>query len=404
MASCTSKDYSKRNVCIKVVISALIALGIFCAIFAICSCRWFVFLQDESSENRLFQDWSFLPEKDMDTTISIGIFRYQTTSIDEAYDDDESSNATTTSTPATAGNEAYISISNDQCVSYPGFWVGTDYRWKFTAQLCSVLGTIIAFVSWCVIMVGADRFWICIFLLLATGVQSATIISSLSWCDQYWNCPWLLGALINLVAACLFLSSWVLAMWGLVEIRTTNSSSNTNSNSNTNVRQKQKGKQKQPNPDLDSKNESTDAGESYPSTVIVMNNNKTGSRNEEMTCTAGETDSQTMDLESGPNTIALYRTSDQLSHDSKTHIFESFSSDDDGKCSITDKELYYDASFDDDTKSTMKRISQSNQTFLDLDAKLKERRENAAHDTVSSDTSVDNGASCDDSSSTNTDE
>ena len=392
MAFCTSKDYSKRNVCIKVVISVLIALGIFCAIFAICSCRWFVFLQDESSENRLVQDWSFLPERDMDATISIGIFRYQTTSIDEAYDDDESSNATITSTPATAGNDAYTSTSNDQCVSYPGFWVGIDYQWKFTAQLCSVLGTVLAFVTWCVIIVGADRFWICIFLLLATGFQSATVISSLSWCDQYWNCPWLLGALVNLVAACLFLSSWVLAMGGLVETRTNNStsSSNTNRNSSTNERQKQ------PNPDLDSNNESTDAGESHPSSVIVNNNNKAGSRNEEIICTAGETDSQTTDLESGPNTMTLY-------HNSKTHTY-SFSSDDDDKSSITDKELYYDPSFDDDTNSTMKQISQSNQTFLDLNAKLKERREHAAHDTVSSDRSVENGSSCNDASSTDTDE
>jgi hypothetical protein len=391
MAFCKTKVYSKRNVYIKVVISALIALGIFCAIFAIHSCRWFVFLQDESSENRLVQDWSFLPERDMDTTISIGIFRYQTTSIDEAYDDDESSNATITSTPATVGNDAYTSTSNEQCVSYPGFWVGIDYRWKFTAQLCSIMGTVLAFVTWGVIIVGADRFWVCIFLLLATGFQSATVISSLSWCDQYWNCPWLLGALVNLVAVCLFLSSWVIAMWGLVETRTNNSSSNTNRNSNTNERQKQ------PNPNLDSNNEGTDAGESYHSSAIVNTSNKAGSRNEESTCTAGETDSQTTDLESGPNTMSLYR-------DSKTHIY-SFSSDEDCKSSITDKELYYDESFDDDeTNSTMKRISQSNQTFLDLNAKLKERRENEAHDTVSSDSSVDNGASCDDSSSTGTDE
>ena len=84
MAYYTKKDCSKRNLCIKVVISMLITVGIFCAIFAICSCRWFVFAQDGYSENRVVQDWTFLPERDMDETISIGLFRYQKAFIDDA--------------------------------------------------------------------------------------------------------------------------------------------------------------------------------------------------------------------------------------------------------------------------------------------------------------------------------
>mmetsp|Transcript_5006 Transcript_5006/g.12839 ORF Transcript_5006/g.12839 Transcript_5006/m.12839 type:complete len:396 (-) Transcript_5006:861-2048(-) len=361
MVNCASKDCSKHNVYIKVVISILITLGIICAIFAICSCRWFVFSQDQSSDKRLLQDWTFLPERDMETTISIGLFRYQNALID---DDDESLN-----TSGNAVNKAFVSTDKHQCTSYAGFWVGINYKWKFTSQLSIVLGTIFAFVSLCVIIVGADNFWISTFLLLTTGLQSATIISSLSWCDQYWNCPWLLGALINLMATCLFLSCWVLAMWGLIGLKRKNKNKNDSEikiNTDEQQKRKWKGKQKQKHPDQENNNQSTGPGGSYPSSVIVTNNIKSDIRNEIVSC-SGEIDLGTKDLECESNTMALYYVSDQLSP-------ESCNGEDYDKCSIMDHELYYNASFDDDIKSTMKRISQSNQTFLDLDAKLQQRR------------------------------
>ena len=375
MVNCTSKDCSKRNVCIKVVISILVTLGMVFAILAIRSCRWFVFVQGDYSHNRVFQDWTFLPERDMETTTSIGLFRYQNTLIN---DDDDSLSTTIASTTS-----AYRVTDNDQCVPYTGFWVGIEHKWKFSSQLCIVLGTIFAFVSLCVIMVGADHFWICTFLLLTTGLQSATIISSLSWCDQYWNCPWLLGALVNLIAACLFLLCWVLAMWGLVGFKVGNpNNNNTDRSIKTDEQPKQKGKEKQKNVDQENNNQSTDKGDSYPSSVLVTNYIKAEKHNENISCSGEEIDVETKDLESAPNMMTLYHFSDQMSHESKTHVFESRSSEDDNESDIKGNELYYDESFDDDTKSTMRRISQSNQTFLDLDAKLKQRQEKTANGTL----------------------
>ena len=402
MTTRTTNDYIKRNLFVKVVISTLLALGIFCAIFAIRSCRWFVFVQDESSENRLVLDWSFLPEKELEATISVGIFRYQPFFVYQTYDDDENLNATIATLGApTPGNEAYTSTSNEDCVAYPEFWVGVGYPWKFTSQLCSILGSILAFVSWCVMVVGANHHWIGIFLLLSTGIQGATVISSLSWCDQYWNCPWLLGSVVNLLAACLFCSCWVLAVWGLVEIKTTHRR-NSNRNTIANDQNRNGGKRRQ-NPDRDdiSNNESTDAEESYPSSVVVTDVKKTGKRIKENA--SGDTDSKTTeDVEGGRNTIPLH-TCDQLSEKSGLYVFESFSSDYDGKWSIADKELYFDASFDDDVKSKTRRTPQSNRKLRETDANSKEQ-ENEASDSSSSKSSDDNESSSDDSSSTYNDE
>ncbi len=402
MTTPTTNDCIKRNLFVKVVISTLLALGIFCAIFAIRSCRWFVFVQDESSENRLVLDWSFLPEEELEATISVGIFRYQPFSVIQTYDDDENLNATVATVAPTPGNEAYTSTSNEDCVAYPEFWVGVGYPWKFTSQLCSVLGSILAFVSWCVMVVGANHHWIGIFLLLSTGIQGATVISSLSWCDQYWNCPWLLGSVVNLIAACLFCSCWVLAVWGLVEIKTTHRR-NSNRNTITND-QNRNGEKRRQNPGRDdnSNNESTDVEERYPSSVVVTDSKKMGKRIEEDA--SGDTDSKTTeDVERGQNTIPL-RTCDQLAAKSGLYVFENFSSDYDGKWSIADKELYFDASFDDEMKSKTKRMSQSNRKLCETDAKSKEHRENDASDSSSSESSEDNKSSSDDSSSTYSDE
>jgi hypothetical protein len=379
MASRTSRDYSKRNTCIKVFVLTLIALGIFCAIFAMCSCQWFAFMHDESGEHYLIQDWSILPEKDMNSTIGIGIFRYQTTSIDH----NENSNTTTSSTHMTAGNDAFTFMSNAKCVSYPKFWVGIDHQWKFTAQLCSALGTILAFVSCCVILVGADRFSVCVFLLLATGVQSATIISSLSWCDQYWNCSWLLGALANLTAACLFLLSWLIAMFGLVEIQTADRIA-ANANVCSNEQEKRNsGKQGDSSGRIIS-DENKKPGESHPSTVLLKKNIETGNKIEKSACHSGKKNSEELDVECGSDTIEFYHDSDELSQGNKKSLFETINSQDDVVgCSASDKELYNDASVDDDKTLKMRQITQNRQLFLDLDAKLKERREKAAYDTSS---------------------
>ena len=387
----------------KVVITALLALGIFCAIFAIQSCKWFVFLQDdEARENRFVQHWSFLSEEELESTISVGIFRYQSLTVEQLYDDDENSNATSSAVVATAGNEAYTTTSNEGCVAYRNLWVGVDNPWKFTSQICSVLGSVLAFSSWCVMVVGAEHHWIFIFLLSSTGVQAATIISSLSWCDDHWNCPWLLGALVNLAATCLFLSCWALAVCGLVEVKNTRPGTRNTNRNETNQSQNGEKRRQNPDPDNNSNNESTDAEESYPPSIVVAGDKNTGSRNEGNA--SRDRDSKAADdVESGRNTIPLH-TTDQLSQESGVYVFERFSTDEDDKWSMASKDVYYDTSFDDeDTKSESKQRSQRNRMSRDSGAKSKDCHDNKNHDSSSNESSDDNESNSDDSSSTNSD-
>ena len=368
-----SKERSiKRNLVVKVMITLLLALGMFCAIFAIRSCRWFVFRDDEFRGNPLVQDWSFLEEIELESTITVGIFSYQPFYIDQQFDDDAASNATATPLDTAAGNEVlYRSFSHDECVTYSEFWVGTDYPWKFTSQFFIILGSMFAFASWSVMISGNDHFWIGSFFLLSAGLQCATIIASLSWCDQYWNCPWLMGALANLMAAVLYTLCWILAVCGLVEVKAKRRT-NPDRNKNTNERGESRKRRRNPGRDNNTNEGSSDEGESFPASIFVTKDERTGSRSANSTCFKEEIDSKTSDVERGSNTLPLCRT-DQLSQGSAVYVFESSDSEGDSKSTVSDKQLYYDGSFDgEETKSATKEIARGRQKLRHLIAKLKE--------------------------------
>jgi hypothetical protein len=89
----------------------------------------------------------------------------------------------------------------------------------FTAQLCVVIGPILAFVAWLLAMIGVNKYPTGFFLLMATGVQASSIVSSMSLCQEFWDCPWLLGSLSNIVATCLFFLCWILSVCGLLKER-----------------------------------------------------------------------------------------------------------------------------------------------------------------------------------------
>lgn len=179
--------YKKKNVLLKLVITIFVTFGVFCAVYSSLSCRWFVFTPADIVRN----DWSFLPLNDTKVA-SIGLFRYQVGENDVSFDD-----------------------RHGQCVQYNPIFLGNDYKWLFMAQVCLVLGPIMACVAWLFAMIGVHKNPTAFFLLMATGVQASAVVASMSWCDEFFNCPWLLGSLANAVAAFLFLLSWILAMFGL---------------------------------------------------------------------------------------------------------------------------------------------------------------------------------------------
>jgi len=343
----STTPYSKRNLYIKATISLFIGLGISCAIFAIRSCRWFVFVKDETDGNRLIEEWEFFPEI-KNSTISVGLFWYETSYLYEG------GNKTSTMASSENYDNNFININDDnaannvRCEPYPEFWGGDDYQWKCTAQLFVMLGPIIAFQSWCLAIVGANRFWICTFLLLAMGLQTATVISSLSWCDRYWNCPWLLGAKVNLVAACSFLLGWLFAMLGLVD----NSAGN-NSNEQQDSRKKKNSEER-----ILHTYDINEQGES--SSVNITNEFGEG----QFSSTSGEINS--LDLEYGSNVMDCDPSMRDDGDDSETvDEYEKMNDDDDEE--------------DNDRKRksiniNKKRVFQSNQIFHELGPRLEQRR------------------------------
>jgi hypothetical protein len=345
--TCT-KSYSKRNLSIKAIISVFVGFGICCAIVAIRSCRWFVFLQKETNENRLVEEWEFFPEI-MNSTTSIGLFRYETNNTIIPY---EVVYADTT-TP-----DNLNSNNNLRCEPYPEFWVSApDYRWKFTAQLFVMLGPIIAFQSVCLAIIGAKRFWICTFLLLAMGLQTATVITAVSWCDRYWDCPWLMGAKVNLTAACSFLVGWLFAMLGLVDRNDNNDNYNEQQNSR---------RAKRKNGDERAAYDSDD------SDSISVNITNVHDEEEEFSSTSGEMTQ--VDIEDGSNDGTIYNPwmqdddgDDSINDDHKKNNDDD---DDDDDANDDDDEEEKNA----EKKYMKKRVSQSNQIFLDLAPKLEQRR------------------------------
>ena len=339
--TCT-KSYSKRNLSIKAIISVFVGFGICCAIVAIRSCRWFVFLQNETNENRLVEEWEFFPDI-MNSTTSIGLFRYETNNTlipYEVYADTTTDNLNNN--------------NNIRCDPYPEFWVSApDYRWKFTAQLFVMLGPIIAFQSLCLAIIGANRFWICTFLLLAMGLQTATVITAVSWCDRYWDCPWLIGAKVNLTAACSFLLGWLVAMLGLVD-----------RNDNGNYNEQNNSRAKKKNGDEIAAYDSDDSDSISVNITSVHDKEECSSTSGEMT---------QVDIEDGSNDVTIYNPWMQDDGDDSIH--------DDHKKNNDDDDADNDEDNDDEEEENnaekmymKKRVSQSNQIFLDLAPKLEQRR------------------------------
>jgi hypothetical protein len=196
-------SYNSRNVVVKSIISVLTGAGIFLAMYATISCRWFVFddtINNSTGNNSVENDslFSFLPS--INSTASVGLFRYQTKIGDGRIIEDEPN---------------ILATSTILCTQYdPLFQLGTI--WMFTAQICVILGPIFAFVAWLLAMIGVNKHPAALFLLLATSVQAASVISSMTLCDKFWDCPWLLGSLSDVVATALFFLSWLLALCGLM--------------------------------------------------------------------------------------------------------------------------------------------------------------------------------------------
>jgi hypothetical protein len=156
--------------------------------YASLSCRWFVFTYDDpksiSSGILHFNN----------SIVSIGIFQYQTT------------------TP--------VNSPNFVCTKYNPLFQGSEFLWFFTAQICVVVGPVIAVVGWMMAMIGVSKQLTATFFFIATGVQASGVVASMSWCDEFFNCPWLLGSMANVASTFLFLLSWLLAICGRIREQT----------------------------------------------------------------------------------------------------------------------------------------------------------------------------------------
>jgi hypothetical protein len=170
-----------RNVAVKSFLTAFCGLGIFFAISATLSCRWFDY--DAAS----FEAWDILPD-DKNHTMSVGLFRYQTS-------------------------------PSGQCIQYEPLFVGDvdGMSMMYAAQICVILGPIFACTAWLLAMVAVNKYPTVVFLLMATVVQCASVVASMSWCEGFGACPWQFGSITNTVAAAIFFVSSLLGFWGLVK-------------------------------------------------------------------------------------------------------------------------------------------------------------------------------------------
>ena len=182
-------SYSVRNVCVKIILTFVIGFGITCAIFATQSYRWYVFNHDIDN----VETWDFLPANKT-SIISIGLFRYQTSADD----------ANASGPFATRGS------------LYDPPFVGSSYPWTFTAQICIIVGPLLAFFGWLMAVVGVNKHVTVFAMAVSMVAQFVGVITSMSLCDQFMACPWLIGALANVVAAISFLFGWLLSFYGLV--------------------------------------------------------------------------------------------------------------------------------------------------------------------------------------------
>ena len=236
-----SSNYNPRNVIVKSIISILVGVGIFLALYATLSCEWFIF--DEEASNDVtsdddinnnsfpaakfnedmtptheniatgeFTDRSSLPllpsNIDHTTVQSVGLFRYQS-----------SSTTTDTSVTEQKSDDDERRIQEESvlhhCVRYEPLF-RPEMTWVFVSQICVLSGPVIAFLAWLIAMLGVNKYPTALLLFLATGVQATSVIFSMSLCENFWECPWLLGSLADVVATGLFFLSWLAAMCGLV--------------------------------------------------------------------------------------------------------------------------------------------------------------------------------------------
>ena len=148
-----SSYYSVRNVCVKAILTFVIGFGITCAIFATQSYRWYVFNHDIDN----LETWDFLPANKT-SIISIGLFRYQTVA-----DDAEASG------PFDTRGSLYD----------PPF-VGSSFPWTYAAQICVIMGPVLAFFGWLMAVVGVNKHVTVFATAMSTGVQFAGIVTSMS--------------------------------------------------------------------------------------------------------------------------------------------------------------------------------------------------------------------------------
>ena len=238
-----SSHYNPRNVIVKSIISVLVGVGIFLALYATLSCEWFIFDIPQEASNDVTNDDNnnspvakftektpthenatekltdrgssspFIPSNIDHTTVqSVGLFRYQSSStttenfvtepkLDDDDDDDE----------RRIQEESLL----HHCVRYEPLF-RLEMTWVFVSQICVLSGPVIAFLAWLVAMLGVNKYPAALLLFLATGVQATSVIFSMSLCENFWDCPWLLGSLADVVATGLFFLSWLAAMCGLV--------------------------------------------------------------------------------------------------------------------------------------------------------------------------------------------
>ncbi|KAG7347340.1 hypothetical protein IV203_016045 [Nitzschia inconspicua] len=183
--------YNPRNVYVKTIITLFSGLGIGLAVISTMSCRWFDY--DSAS----FHARDVIGNKNH--TASFGLFRYYTKTW--IIHDPVSTTIT----------------NSEQCVPYEPLFVGNRFSMMYTAQISVILGPIFAFMACLLGMIAINKRPINLFLLMSTTVQCVSVVASMSWCDDFASCQWLLGSIVNTIAAALFFFSWLLSIWGLVK-------------------------------------------------------------------------------------------------------------------------------------------------------------------------------------------
>jgi hypothetical protein len=193
----TQAPSSKRNIASKSVVIFFLGLGMVFAFYAVCSCRWFGFNNASHSTTK----WDFLRSHSNNATAAsaVGLFGYKA-----SFDD---------------SNDSSHSIRDGQCILYePGF---PDDHWIFFTQILVVMGPFFAAVAIIeYVLIGVHRNCALYLGDAAAFIQAASVVLSLSLCDQHSSCSWFLGAFANIAATCCFFVSLIFALCKLEEATT----------------------------------------------------------------------------------------------------------------------------------------------------------------------------------------